>query len=201
MLFRHKSYQQYVGIFPYWNKLPLCTAYFGVKGTLYAFVNLAALPYYKNLGVSGKDYQAWYPRDCDSQGGTCASILRSQIQSPVERWRACHRRCTESSAHRPGPWRPSSALLATRCRSSAGTRWAGPLFLALQMHHNLKYTAQEGFWKNAHKAWLPLACVVHSHACASARAVRARTPNAYTPMASEDAMEAVAAIPFPVRPP
>jgi hypothetical protein len=42
-------------------------AYFGVKGTLYAFVNLAALPYYKNLGVSGKDYQANVePICCDS---------------------------------------------------------------------------------------------------------------------------------------
>jgi folate/biopterin transporter len=37
----------------------LCSAYLGVKGSLYTFTGLIQLPYYKSLGVSGRDYQIY----------------------------------------------------------------------------------------------------------------------------------------------
>ena len=39
--------------------LILVSAYFGVKGALYTFAGLVQLPYYKSLGVSGRDYQIY----------------------------------------------------------------------------------------------------------------------------------------------
>lgn len=40
-------------------KFSVFAAYFGVKGALYSFNGLVLLPYYKGLGVSGRDYQVY----------------------------------------------------------------------------------------------------------------------------------------------
>ena len=37
----------------------LISAYFGVKGTLITFLSLTQLPYFKEMGVTGSDYQAY----------------------------------------------------------------------------------------------------------------------------------------------